>query len=47
LIDGALEHGLPEPWIAMLRGVPAVKESVAARAARGLIDRVMKKARPR
>jgi gamma-glutamylcyclotransferase (GGCT)/AIG2-like uncharacterized protein YtfP len=43
LIDGALEHGLPDEWVAMLRAVPAVPESAAARAARGLLDKVIKK----
>ena len=47
LIEGAIEHGLPEDWIAMLRGVPAVVESAAAKAARVLLDQVIRKRRPR
>jgi hypothetical protein len=48
LIDGALEHGLPEDWVAMLRGVPAVEESAVAKAARALVDRVIgRKEKPR
>jgi len=48
LVDGALEHGLPEHWITMLRGVPAVEESEEAKAARALLDRVIgKKDTPR
>lgn len=43
LIAGALEHGLPEHWIAMLRNAPAVEETAAAKAARALLDRVIKK----
>jgi hypothetical protein len=46
LVEGALEHGLPEDWVSMLRAIPAVEESAAARAARGLLDKVIKKARP-
>ena len=43
LIEGAIEHGLPDEWIAMLRAVPAIEESAAAKAARALIDRVIRK----
>jgi gamma-glutamylcyclotransferase len=46
LIEGAIEHGLPEHWIAMLRAVPAVEESAAAKAARALLDRVIRKKQP-
>jgi len=47
LVDGALEHGLPEHWITMLRAVPAVEESEEAKAARAFLDRVIaKKNRP-
>ena len=45
LIDGAIEHGLPEHWIAMLRDVPAVEESAGAKAARALIDLVIRRKR--
>ena len=47
LIDGALEHGLPDDWIAMLRAIPALEESAMAKAARSLLDRVIKKPGPR
>jgi hypothetical protein len=43
LVEGALEHGLPGDWIAMLRAIPAVEESAMAKAARGFLDRVIKK----
>jgi hypothetical protein len=43
LIDGAIEHGLPEQWIAMLRAVPAVEESEEAKAARAFLDQVIAK----
>jgi hypothetical protein len=46
LIEGATEHGLPEDWIAMLRGIPAEEESEAAKAARALLDRVIRKRTP-
>jgi hypothetical protein len=47
LIEGALEHALPDEWVAMLRAVPAIEESDEAKAVRGLLDRVMKKEKPR
>jgi len=47
LIEGALEHALPEEWVTMLRAVPAIEESDEAKAVRGLLDRVMKKEKPR
>jgi hypothetical protein len=37
LIEGAVEHGLPDDWIAMLREIPAEEESEAAKAARALL----------
>jgi hypothetical protein len=43
LIDGAVEHGLPEHWIGMLRGVPAIEESDEAQAARAFLDQVIAK----
>jgi hypothetical protein len=43
LIEGATEHGLPDDWIAVLRGIPAEEESEAAKAARALLDRVIRK----
>ena len=43
LIEGAVEHGLPGDWIAMLREIPAEEESEAAKAARALLDRVIRK----
>jgi hypothetical protein len=47
VIEGAREHGLPDDWIATLRAVPAIEESAAAKLARDLLDRVMKKTRSR
>ncbi|MDX2169956.1 MAG: gamma-glutamylcyclotransferase family protein [Deltaproteobacteria bacterium] len=47
LIEGALEHGLPDDYIAALRAIPAEPEKAAARAARGMIDAAMRLARPR
>lgn len=47
LIEGALEHGLPEHYITALRAMPAEPEKAAARAARGMIDAAMRLARPR
>ncbi|HWP64644.1 MAG TPA: gamma-glutamylcyclotransferase family protein [Candidatus Limnocylindria bacterium] len=46
LVEGAIEHGLPDDWIAMLRAVPAIEESEEAKAARALLDRVIRKPRP-
>ena len=43
LIEGAAEHGLPDDWITMLREIPAEEESEAAKAARALLDRVIRK----
>ena len=43
LVEGAMEHGLPENWITMLRDIPAEEESEAAKAARALLDRVIRK----
>jgi hypothetical protein len=45
LIEGAIEHGLPDEWVAMLRGLPAIEETEEAKAARALLDRVMAKTR--
>jgi hypothetical protein len=47
LIEGALEHGLPDDYITALRAIPAEPEKAAARAARGMIDAAMRMARPR
>ena len=47
LIEGALEHALPDDWIAMLRAIPAIEETEEAKAMRALLDRVMKKEKPR
>lgn len=38
LIEGALTHGLPDEWIAMLRAVPTCVESAEAIAGRRLVD---------
>jgi hypothetical protein len=47
LIEGALEHALPDEWVAMLRAVPAIEESEEAKKLRGFLDQVMKKEKPR
>jgi hypothetical protein len=41
LIEGALEHGLPERYVEFLRGVASVEESAAAKALRPLLDKAM------
>jgi hypothetical protein len=38
LIEGALSHGLPAEWIAMLRAIPTCVESADAIAGRRLVD---------
>ncbi|MCW5893166.1 MAG: gamma-glutamylcyclotransferase [bacterium] len=43
IIAGALEHGLPEPWLAFLRGVPTGAESALASATRPLLDAFMRR----
>lgn len=43
VIEGALEHGLPEPWIEWLRAVPAEPEREESRALRAALDELMKK----
>lgn len=43
LIAGALEHGLPAHWVAMLRAVPAVPETAEAAAFRPLLNEVLKR----
>src|SRR2546426_4191184 len=43
LIAGAEEHGLPADYVAWLRAVPADDETAGARAARTLIDEVLRK----
>jgi hypothetical protein len=43
LIEGALEHGLPDDYVAVLRAIEAVEESAEAAALRPMIDRVMKR----
>ena len=45
LIEGALEHGLPDDYVAILRAIEAVEESAEAAALRPMIDRVMKRGR--
>jgi hypothetical protein len=47
LIEGALEHALPNEWVTMLRAVPAIEESEEAKKMRALLDQVMKKEKPR
>ncbi|MBX3024544.1 gamma-glutamylcyclotransferase [bacterium] len=43
LIEGAIEHGLPDAYVEALRAVPAVEESAEAAALRPLIDAMMKR----
>jgi cation transport regulator ChaC len=43
LIAGALEHGLPGEWVAMLRAVPARPETPEAVAFRPLLNEVLKR----
>ena len=43
VIDGALEHALPDDWVAFLRAVDACEESAAALALRPMIDELMKR----
>ena len=43
VIGGAEEHGLPETWLAHLRGIPAGEETAAAVAFRPVLDAVMRK----
>lgn len=43
VIEGALEHGLPDSHVAFLRSIPAVPESAEAAALRPMIDALMKR----
>jgi AIG2 family protein len=43
LVEGAVEHGLPEAYCAWLRSVPAIDETPESMAARAMIDRALKK----
>jgi gamma-glutamylcyclotransferase len=43
IIEGALEHALPDEWLAFLRAVDACEESAAALAMRPMIDELMKR----
>jgi gamma-glutamylcyclotransferase (GGCT)/AIG2-like uncharacterized protein YtfP len=45
LVEGAAEHGLPAPWIAMLRSIPASEESADAALVRQALDQAMRKPR--
>jgi AIG2 family protein len=42
LVAGALEHGLPAAWVAMLRAVPCAPETAEAAAARPLLDAALR-----
>ena len=42
VIEGALEHGLPAPWVAMLRAVRCEPEHPAVQAMRAVIDEAMR-----
>jgi gamma-glutamylcyclotransferase len=43
LIAGALEHGLPADWVAMLRAVPAAPETAVAAAFRPFLNEVLRR----
>lgn len=43
VIEGAIEHGLPAPYIEFLRSIPCIEESPHAQAMRGAIDDFMRK----
>jgi hypothetical protein len=43
LVAGALEHGLPEEWVAFLRAVPAGEETPEAAALRPLLDDALRR----
>jgi gamma-glutamylcyclotransferase len=45
VVDGALEHGLPEEYVAWLRAVPAGESSAVARVFRPLTDALMRRRR--
>jgi cation transport regulator ChaC len=46
LIAGAVEHGLPEPYVAFLRSVPALPESEEALRWRPFIDAALRRTEP-
>jgi hypothetical protein len=46
-VAGALQHGLPSEWVDFLRGVPAGEESAADLKLRALLDRALRKEKPR
>jgi hypothetical protein len=46
LVEGAIEHGLPQDYDTFLRGVSGSPENAEAQAFRGLLDDVMKKRPP-
>ena len=43
VVEGALEHGLPDDHVAVLRAVEAIEESAEAAALRPMLDTVMKR----
>jgi hypothetical protein len=45
IIAGAIEHGLPEPWLDFLRAVPAGAESALAGATRPMLDAFLRRHR--
>ncbi len=45
LVEGALEHGLPEDWLAFLRGIPTGVESELAGQLRPMIDESLRRLR--
>jgi cation transport regulator ChaC len=47
LIDGAIEHGLPQAYVAALRAVPTCEESAAAVAMRPLMEDALAAMRPK
>lgn len=43
LIDGAIEHGLPDHWVEALKAIPAHPETGAAQLLRKQLDRFMRR----
>ena len=47
LVEGALEHGLPAPYVEFLRNIPAREPSAVATAMRPVVDGAMALLKPR
>jgi hypothetical protein len=43
VIEGAIEHGLPAPWVGSLRAVPAREETEEERAFRSVVDEAIRR----